>query len=129
MITDQIRQYKNSIQAIFVENGIALDKKTAYKLFKIDGDISILENFSLTQVSKECIIISLLLTWALYEQKKIIKDSILEMGKLFENEITLCISIKGVTPFLVLAFLADIGDITRFKNIRGFDAYLGVYLQ
>ena len=126
MITNQIKQYKNSIQSIFVENGIALDKKTAYKLFKIDGDISILENFILTKISKECIIISLLLTWALSKQKEIIKDSILEMGKLFEKEIKLCISIKGITPFLVLAFFADIGDIKRFKNIRGFDAYLGV---
>ena len=38
----------------------------------------------------------------------------------------MCISIKGVTPFLVLAFLSDVGNITRFKNVRGFNAYLGV---
>jgi len=48
------------------------------------------------------------------------------MGKLFEKEIKLCISIKGITPFLVLAFFADIGDIKRFKNVRGFDASPGV---
>ena len=48
------------------------------------------------------------------------------MGCFFEKEIKLCISIKGITPFLVLAFLADVGDIRRFKNVRGFNAYLGV---
>lgn len=126
MITGQIRQFKNSIQAIFVENGIALDKKTTYQLFKIDGDISILEKYKLTKTSKECITMSLSLLWNLSEQKEIIKNSILEMGILYKNEIKLCISIKGMTPFLILAFLADVGDIKRFKNTRGFNAYLGV---
>lgn len=67
MVTEQQAQHKNSIQAIFVENGIALDSKETYKLFKPDGDITI----------------------------------------------------------LVLAFLADVGDVKRFKNVRGFNAYLG----
>jgi len=48
------------------------------------------------------------------------------MGSLFEKEVELCISIKGVTPFLAMAFLADAGDITRFKNVRGFNAYMGL---
>lgn len=61
-----------------------------------------------------------------FKKKEIIKHHILEMGLLFEKEIKLCISIKGISPFLVLAFLADVGDIKRFKNVRGFDAYLGV---
>ena len=26
----------------------------------------------------------------------------------------------------MLAFLADVGDITRFKNVRGFNAFMGV---
>ncbi len=43
MVTEQSTQHKNSIQATFVENGIALDRKQTYKLFKPDGDITILE--------------------------------------------------------------------------------------
>jgi len=54
------------------------------------------------------------------------KLSIVKMGSLFEKEVELCISIKGVTPFLAMAFLADAGDITRFKNVRGFNAYMGL---
>ena len=49
-----------------------------------------------------------------------------ENGQFFEREIKLCISIKGITPFLVLAFIADAGDVRRFKNVRGFNAYMGV---
>lgn len=126
MITNHITQYKNSIQAIFMENGITLNKKQAHQLFKPDGDISILDNFKLTKVSKECIIINLSLMWDLLKKKENIKHSIFELGMLFEKEIKLCISMKGISPFLVLAFLADIGDIKRFKNVKGFDAYLGV---
>ena len=126
MITSHITQYKNSIQAIFMENGITLNKKQTRQLFKPDGDVLILEEFELTNASKKCIIINLSLMWDLLKKKEIIKHPILEMGVFFEKEIKLCISIKGLSPFLVLAFLADIGDIKRFKNVRGFDAYLGV---
>jgi transposase len=126
MISEQIVQYKNSIQAIFVENGIALNKNQARRLFKNDGDVSILDESSLTDASRQCIMISLSLVWGLDEQKERTKNEILGMGTFFEKEIRLCISIKGVSPFLVLAFLADVGDITRFKNARGFNSYLGV---
>jgi len=126
LITEQVRQYKNSIQAIFVEHGIALTKKQTYQLFKADGDISILDESNLTDASRQCIITSLSLLWTLSEQKENMKQKIIEMGSLFEKEITLCISIKGVTPFLALAFMADVGEINRFKNVRGFNAYMGV---
>lgn len=126
MITKQGTQYKNSIQAIFVENGIVLNKKQAYQLYKRDGNISILEELKLTDASRQCIILNLSLLWNILEQKENLKSLILKIGSHFEKEIKLCISIKGVTPFLVLAFLSDVGDITRFKNVRGFNAYLGV---
>ncbi len=128
MVTSQITQYKNSIQAIFMEHGAYLSKKQAYHLLKPDGDISIIEKFILNKISKECLIMNLTLMWHLLKQKEIIKDSILKSGLIFEKEIKLCISIRGVSPFLVLAYLADIGDINRFKSVREFDAYLGVVL-
>ena len=126
LLSEQATQYKNSIQAVFVENGIALEKKKAAQLFKRDGEASIVENFTLTSASRHCIMTSLSLMWSILEQKENTKLEIIKMGSLFEREIKLCIGIKGVTPFLVLAFIADAGDITRFKNVRGFNAYMGV---
>ena len=38
----------------------------------------------------------------------------------------LLISIRGVTPLLALAFLAEVGDITRFSSARKLHSYLGV---
>lgn len=126
LLSEQVTQYKNSIQAVFVENGIALEKKQAVQLFKRDGEISILEELTLTSVSRHCIVTGLSLMWCISEQKENTKLEIIKMGALFEREIKLCIGIKGVTPFLVLAFISDVGDITRFKNVRGFNAYMGV---
>ena len=126
MISGQLTQHKNSIQAVFVENGIALDRKQTYQLFKPDGDVTIFEEFNIAGASKLCVLTSLSIMWNITEQKDNLKLEILKMGSLFEKEIKLCISIKGITPFLVLAFLADVGDIKRFKNVRGFNAYLGV---
>ena len=126
MISGQVTQHKNSIQAIFVENGIVLNSKQTYNLFKPDGDVTILEKYELTGAYKFCVLSSLTLIWSLIIQKENIKEKIIKMGIFFEKEIKLCISIKGVTPFLVLAFLADVGDVKRFKNVRGFNAYLGV---
>ncbi len=126
LITEQITQYKNSIQAIFMENGISLTKEEKIGLFKAEGDLSYPENYSLTRASLHCIEISRSMIRCLLEQKEKVKNSILKMGVFFEREIRICATIKGVSPFLVLAFLADVGDITRFKNVRGFNAYLGV---
>jgi len=35
-------------------------------------------------------------------------------------------TIKGITPFTALAFLADVGDIGRFKKQKKMNAYLGL---
>jgi transposase len=34
--------------------------------------------------------------------------------------------IKGITSLTALAFLADVGDVTRFKSLRKMNAYLGL---
>jgi len=125
-ITTQLTQQKNSIQAIFVENGIALNKKQTYQLFKTESDISILDAKGISGASRFCVLSSLSLLHSLEKQKAEVKNEILAMGAFFEQEIRLCISIKGISAFMVLAFLADVGDIYRFKNVRGFNAYMGL---
>lgn len=97
-------------------------------MFKAGINRSAIDNNVLTTASRLCIEMSLSIIACLADQKEQAKDSIIiiKMGALFEREIRLCAAIKGVTSFMVLAFLADVGDITRFKNVRGFNAYLGV---
>ena len=60
-------------------------------------------------------------------EKKIneIKKKILEIGyKYFEEEIKLLISVKGVSDFTACAVMADVADVTRFKNAKKFCSYL-----
>lgn len=38
----------------------------------------------------------------------------------------LLIGIRGITPLLALAFLADVGPVHRFTSLRRLNAYLGV---
>lgn len=64
--------------------------------------------------------------WNLFDQKEILKREISKAGIPIKEQVKLLISTKGVSPLLALAFLADVGDITRFKNSRQLSAYLGV---
>lgn len=53
-----------------------------------------------------------------------IKKLILIKGKIFEDEINLLISIKGISPFTAIGLMSDISDINRFPNTKRFCSYL-----
>ena len=53
-----------------------------------------------------------------------IKKKILLKGKIFENEIDLLTSIKGISPFTAIGIMSDVADINRFPNAKGFCSYL-----
>ena len=62
----------------------------------------------------------------LKEQKKSLLREIYHAGQPFEAQVRLLIGIRGVTPLLALGFLSEVGDIHRFRSLRGLLAYLGV---
>jgi len=90
MITEQSSQHKNSIQAIFVENGIALDRKQTYKLFKPNGDVTILEQCNIDGAAKFSVLTSLSIMWSLLVQKENIRKSCLSYLTVFIVESSLC---------------------------------------
>ena len=51
---------------------------------------------------------------------------ILRIGEPLKEQVELLITIRGITPLTALAFLADVGDIHRFKTVRKMNAYLGL---
>jgi transposase len=53
-----------------------------------------------------------------------IKEMILITGKIFEEEINLLTSIKGISPFTAVGIMSDISDINRFPNAKCFCSYL-----
>jgi len=65
----------------------------------------------------------------LLEKKDSIATSILLAGDEFKKQVEILISIRGITPLVALAFLSDVGDISRFKSARKMNAYLGLVPQ
>jgi transposase len=53
------------------------------------------------------------------EAKERLATEILLAGEPLKSQVELLISIKGVTPLIALAFLADVADIRRFVSARG----------
>jgi len=126
LLNTQITQYKNIIQAHLSENGIALSSDRKEKLLNPRHGLDIFETLEITHTTRICIIMNLYLLWNLFDQKEILKREIYKAGLPLKEKVKLLISIKGVSPLLALAFLADVGDISRFKNTRQLSAYLGV---
>ncbi|RLE10462.1 hypothetical protein DRJ04_09225 [Candidatus Aerophobetes bacterium] len=48
------------------------------------------------------------------------------MNRLLKDEVKLLITIKGIAPLVALAFLAEVGNIKRFRTRRKMNAYLGI---
>ena len=126
MLNEQLRQYKNVIQGHLLETGIALSEKTKERLLRPQHGLEVFEKLELPHSIRLCVIMNLYLLWNLFEQKEILKREIYKAGKPLESSMKRLITIKGVTPFLAFAFLADIGEITRFSSARKLNAYLGV---
>jgi transposase len=126
MLNEQLRQYKNVIQGHLLETGIALNEKTKERLLKPQHGLEVFETLDLPHTIRLCVIMNLYLLWNLFEQKEILKREIYKAGKTLEPLMKRLITIKGVTPLLALAFLSDVGDISRFSSARKLNAYLGV---
>ena len=69
---------------------------------------------------------SLELLWRVEEEKERIVKEIILAGEPLKEAVKLLMTIKGITPLTALAFLADVGDIERFKKQKKMNAYLGL---
>jgi transposase len=53
-----------------------------------------------------------------------IKQQILLLGSIYQKEISILTSISGISVFIALAIIADIGTVHRFPNAKKFCSYL-----
>ena len=129
LLNRQIRMIKNGIQALLTENGIILEEADRKLLLKKNGDNTVIEKLDLTPASILIITGELELLRNLLERKDKLTEAILLTGATFQKQVELLITIRGITPLVSLAFLADIGDINRFSSTRKMNAYLGLVPQ
>jgi transposase len=120
---------KNGIHALLTENGVKLEEADRKSLLKKNDDSTILENLDLTPASVLIMNGELELLRSLPERKEKLTESILLAGATFQKQVELLITIRGITPLVAMAFLADIGDINRFSSTRKMNAYLGLVPQ
>jgi len=126
LLNRQIRMLKNSVQALLAENGLTVTSEGKRKLRLEKHGIEILKGRDLTHASRVSIEMSLKMLWRLEEEKEKMGQEIILTGEPLKDKVELLISIKGITPLSALAFLADIGDLERFKKLKKMNAYLGL---
>jgi transposase len=126
LLNKQIRQLKNEIHGVLLDNGVrdrALGKRLADNPAEAE---ELLKTVELSAASRVCVMTSLTLLASVQEQKEALTHEIYQAGRPLEAEVRLLISIRGVTPLLALAFLSEVGDVTRFRSARRLHSYLGV---
>ena len=122
----QITRVKNNAQAIFVDNGVGLKKEAKGRLFAPESGLELLKELNISAASCVCLEVTLQVLWRVEEAKERLAAEILLAGEPLRSQVELLISIKGVTPLIALAFLADVADIRRFRTLRKMNAYLGL---
>jgi transposase len=126
LLNKQIRQLKNEVHGVLLDNGIA-DRRLGTRIVDHPSKAKeLLEGTELSAASRICVLSSLALLGVVEVQKEELKGELYRAGKTLEAQVKLLISIRGVTPLLALAFLAEVGTIERFSSLRKMHGYLGV---
>jgi len=126
LLNRQIRMLKNNIQAILLENGIVISSKEVLHLISPQEGAELLKALDISEASRTGIEVSQQVLWVVLEKKAGLHREILHTGAPLQQEVKRLITIKGITPLTALAFLSDVGDVTRFKSLRKMNAYLGL---
>ncbi len=95
-------------------------------LLSVKRGKDILEELDISEASRISIKMNLEVLWYVLKKKEELVKEILRIGEPLKDEVDLLISIRGITPLTALAFLADVGNIRRFKTLRKMNAYLGL---
>lgn len=114
-------QFKNRIHSIFTENGFNISRK---QISNPESRAKLLD-MPLTDLWKLQLKTLFAQMDAIELETEKIKQMIYELGyRLFKEEITLLLSIKGFSPLTAIALMSDVIDINRFPSVKKFCAYL-----
>ena len=123
----QIRMLKNAIQAMLADDGVVLTGSQLSRLFAGREPVAdILRERSLSPTIVSGIEIQANLLHQVTESKDALAREIVVHSAPLAEQITLLVTIPGITPLTAAAFLADIGDVRLFKSLRQMSAYLGL---
>ena len=119
-------QMKNTIIGMIRDSGLRLSTKQHEELFHPEHGFKELEELNLPK-SDYCVIHALLGSLhKIINEKKTLENQIIQFGAFLQEDVEILMSMRGVSAFLALGFLADVGDLNRFQSIRKLNAYLGL---
>jgi transposase len=127
LLNRQIGMLKNAIQAMLLDDGVVLSGSQLSRLFagrEAVGELVNEHSLSMTIVS--AIEIQTGLLWQVNESKEALARQIVVQSAPLSEQTALLVTIPGITPLTAAAFLADIGEVTRFKSLRQMNSYLGL---
>lgn len=120
LISREITSLKNRIRSFFIAKFINISGSRFFTHLEKH-----MQDERITMIDRMQIQSLLQVIDSLETQKLVLKKEIVSLGKQHhEAEIKLLISIKGISPFIACAILADIATARRFKNAKHFVSYL-----
>jgi transposase len=125
-LNEQIVKLKTTVQAYLSDIGIVPSKEDKKKLFNSTTGNDYLDALQIPDSVRFIIRMDLEMTWIAESNKTSLRKEILRAGEYLQSQIELLMTIKGVSPLVALAFLADVGEITRFTSQRKLNSYLGL---
>jgi transposase len=118
-LTEEIVKHKNKIKSFIKTEIVIANEKDLNSLEKI------LNLKGLSNISKFQIKILFEIMTEMTEKREEIKTKLIEIGKQkYLAQIIILISISGITSFGACVLIADIADISRFKNAKQLCSYL-----
>ena len=127
LLNRQIRMLKNAIQAMLTDDGVVLTSTQLSGLFTGRESVAdALSEYSILPTIVSAIEVQAALLQQVNESKAALAREIVVHSEPLAEQIELLVTIPGITPLTAAAFLADIGDVRRFKSLRQMNAYLGL---
>lgn len=112
---------KNRIRSILTQNGYFGLKRKNISVQKQQKQIL---DISFPATVHEQLIVLIELLNAQEKSIKGLKETVISKSAAFKREIDILTSIKGISPFVAVVLMADIADISRFKNAKHLCSYL-----
>ena len=114
-------RYKNRIRMFMARHHIKLKEKSPFT----KKGIRELLNFPLPEYAKRSLTILVKQFQRVVSEIKNIDKELTILEKKFEKEITLLRSIPYIGQFSALAFITELAEFSRFKNVKNLSAYVG----
>jgi transposase len=120
LVKANITRLKNRIHSLLKQNGHKQEKESLDKYGALDKILQL----DLSETVKVQLTILFKQMEGMIEDSEVLRKTIMVKGKIFEKEIKLLTSIKGISPFTAIGIMSDVADINRFPNAKHFCSYL-----